>query len=199
MAQTQLSANFLKHTNKNPLQKLLINNFYKSLIALAKPLNPKTVLDAGCGEGFSLNRFYLQGIGEKLEGIDDSATAISSAKKLFPKIIFRRGNIYHLPYKDHSFDLVLCLEVLEHLENPKKAISEIIRVSKKSAIISVPNEPFFMISNLLRGKNLARWGNDAEHINHWSLFSFKKFLKKQNISPKQTKLPFPWIIMLLEK
>lgn len=199
IAQTQLSANFLKHTNKNPLQKFLIENFYTSLIALAKPLKPQTILDVGCGEGFSLNKLVINGVGKRFEGLDSSKEAISLGKSLFPNLILKPGSIYDLPYNNRSFDLIICLEVLEHLENPQKALSEILRVSKNYAILSVPNEPFFMISNLLRGKNIKRLGNDVGHINHWNSFSFKKFIKEQRLSLKQTKLPFPWILVLVEK
>lgn len=199
MAQTQLSANFLKHANKNPLQKFLIENFYKSLIALAKPLKPQAILDVGCGEGFSLNKLFINEVCKTLEGLDSSKEAISLGKSLFPNLILELGSIYDLPHNDSSFDLIICLEVLEHLKNPQKALYEIMRVSKKYAILSVPNEPFFRVGNFLRGKNIKRLGNDVGHINHWNILSFKKFIKEQRLSLKQTKLPFPWILVLVEK
>lgn len=48
----------------------------------------------------------------------------------------------HIPIKSNSFDIVLCLETLEHLRNPDKTIKEIIRISKDNASIflSMPNE-----------------------------------------------------------
>lgn len=195
----QISPNYLKHQSKNPLQRFLIKNFNKSLISLIEPLSPKTILDVGCGEGFILNELTLKHVGQKIEGVDNSKTALSLGKKLFPRLSLKYADIYHLPYQNNSFDLVVCLEVLEHLKNPEKALDEILRVSKGSVIISVPNEPFFRISNLLRGKNLARWGNDTQHINHWNPSSFKEFLKKQGVSSRQIKFPFPWIMILLKK
>lgn len=199
MAKTQATSNFLKHTSKNPIQQFLITNFYKNLIELAKPLNPETILDAGCGEGFSLNKLAANKIGKKFEGIDGSKTALSLGGKLFPHLVFNYGSVYKLPYKDNFFDLVICTEVLEHLNNPKKVLHEIVRVSKKYAIISVPNEPLFMLSNFLRGKNVMQFGNDPEHIQHWTIFSFQRFLKRENIKIKAVELPFPWIMTLIEK
>lgn len=199
MTKTALPTNFVKHTSKNPIQKLLINNFYSSLISLAKPLSPKTILDAGCGEGFTMNKLKLSGIGEKIEGIEYSKDAISFGKKLFPDLIIKQGSVYELPYEDNYFDLIVCTEVLEHLEEPAKAIKEMLRVSKKYLIISVPNEPFFMLSNFLRGKNLSRFGNDIGHINHWNPLSLKKYLTQNKVKVKKIFLPFPWITTLGEK
>ena len=199
MNKTQLPTNYVKHTSKNPLQKFLIENFYRTLIAMARPLSPKTVLDAGCGEGFSLNKLMLNKIGIKIEGVEQSKEAIELGKKLFPKAKIKLGDIYNLPYKTNSFDLVVSTEVLEHMEDPQKALLEIIRVSKKYIILSVPNEPFFMLSNFLRGKNLLRLGNDPGHINHWTVFSFKNLLKKNGVKIRTVKLPFPWTIVLAEK
>jgi SAM-dependent methyltransferase len=191
--------NFIKHTSKNPIQRFLINNFYSSLISLAKPLSPKNILDAGCGEGFSLNKLISNNIGEYLEGIENSKEAIALGKKLFPRTKIKLGSVYDLPYETNYFDLVLCTEVLEHLVDPQKALSEIIRVSKKYIIVSVPNEPFFMLSNFLRGKNLSGLGNDPGHINHWTILTFQKFLKSNGVKIKILKFPFPWILALVEK
>lgn len=198
MRKSQLPPNFVKHTSKNPLQRLLIRNFYRSLTAVIEPLKPKTVLDVGCGEGFSLQKLSEKHIGQKLEGVDYSEEAIALGKKLFPHLSLRRGTIYHLPYKDRSFELVLSIEVLEHLKHPQKGLNELKRVAQRYIILSVPNEPFFMISNVLRGKNITRFGNDPEHIQHWTIFSFRTFLKRNAITIKKTLLPFPWIMVLGE-
>ena len=191
--------NFVKHTSQNPLQKLLINNFYNYLVSAVKDLEINSVLDVGCGEGFSLNKLSEEGIGKKLEGIDFLKTAIEIGKKLHPNITLNQGNIYKLEYKNDSFDLVMATEVLEHLEDPKKGLKELIRVSKKYLLLSVPNEPFFMGANFLRGKNLSRLGNDIEHIQHWTSKSFQKFVESQRVKVISKHHPFPWTMLLLKK
>lgn len=193
MTKTPLPSNFVKHTSKNPIQKILIKNFYSSLISLVKSLKPETILDAGCGEGFTMDTLSKNRIAERIEGVEYSKESIILGKKLFPNLTFRQGTVYKLPYKDNSFDLIICTEVLEHLEESAKALREMLRVSKKYLIVSVPNEPFFMLSNFLRGKNLSRLGNDEGHINHWNPLSFKRYLEKNGIKIKEIKLPFPWI------
>lgn len=107
----QLSTNFEKHTSKNPLQKLLVENFYRNLIELARPLKPTNIIDVGCGEGMTLNRLIKENVGKKHEGIEYSQLAISLSKSINPKLKIIHGSIYDLPYKDNSFDLVVCTEV----------------------------------------------------------------------------------------
>ena len=75
----------------------------------------------------------------------------------------------------------------------------------------MPNEPFFMMANFLRGKNLRRWGNDVEHIQHWTSGSFQsfttsvtrsdlvKFVKGRTLKIVKIRHPFPWTLLLLEK
>lgn len=139
------------------------------------------------------------GVGKKIEGVEHSKDAITLGQKLFPNLNFREGSAYELPYKDNSFDLVVCTEVLEHLDHPAKVLSEILRTSRRYVLISVPNEPFFMLGNFMRGKNLSRLGNDPGHINHWTIVTFLNFLKKNGLKIKKIRLPFPWILILGEK
>jgi len=194
--------NYKKHTHKNPIQRLLLWNFFRHLVNLTATKKVDSILDVGCGEGFTLNRLKEHGIGKKLEGLEYSKDAIALGKKLYPGIKIIHGSVYELPYEDNSFDLVLCTEVLEHLEEPAKALKELVRVAKKYLVISVPNEPFFMFAQLVRGKNWSRFGNDIEHINHWTMFGFPKFVKKNagsNIKILAKRFPFAWTMLLLEK
>lgn len=191
-----LPSNFLKHSSKNPLQRKLINNFYNCLVKLIKNLSVSSILDTGCGEGFTLNQLEKQFPNKTYLGIDSSLKVVNLGNKLFPKIKLKVGNIYRLPFKNQSFDLVICSEVLEHLANPKKALEEISRVSKKYCLLSVPNEPWFIMVNFLRGKYLSTWGNHPEHINHWGGKTFQNFLKANNFKLLKIKQPFPWILVL---
>lgn len=190
--------NYRKHTASNPLQRFLIGRFFNTLINEARKLNPNNILDVGCGEGFTLEKFRLQGIGKELVGIDFSNEAISIGKKTHPELKLQPGTIYHVPFKSSSFDLVVCTEVLEHLEFPEKALEQLEKVTKKYCIISVPHEPWFMLANFLRGKNLSRWGNDIEHINHWSRKGIADLIRTR-FDILEIKQPFPWTIIIAGK
>ena len=192
------TSNYRKYTSQNPIQSFLINNFLRTIFQCLEGLKINKVFDAGCGEGFVLSEFKNRNIDCELEGMDCSEQALNTGRELFPYLSLKQGDIYHLPYEDNSFDLVLCTEVMEHLAEPDKVLSEIIRVSGKYCLFSVPNEPLFMMSNLIRGKNISRWGNDIDHVNHWSSGAFGKFVREK-INVITVKKPFPWTVVLCEK
>ena len=199
MAKTQLPTNFIKHTNTNPMQRFLINNFYSSLLSIVRQINPESILDVGAGEGFTLNKLKENNLGKKIEGIEYTKEAIDLGKKMFPEINIKQGTIYDLPYKNNSFDLIISTEVLEHLDDPAEAVKEIIRVSKKYLLLTVPNEPFFTIQRIARDKNILHFGAHPEHIQHWTPGAFKKFLMRNKLKVKAVKLPFAWTMVLAEK
>ncbi len=102
---------------------------YHHQIDFARKLSPKNILEIGVGNKTVSN--YLKNNGFKV-------TTFDLDKKLEPDYV---GDLRELPFDDNSFDLVMCCEVLEHLpfSEFEKALSEIKRVSKKNAIISIPN------------------------------------------------------------
>lgn len=193
------TTNYTKHSSTNPIQKKLIDNFYNTFIKILKPLDVESILDVGCGEGITLDRLRKEAIGKELSGIDYSDDALKIGKKIYPDLNLKKGDIYDIKEKDNSYDLVIATEVLEHLEDPEKALKELIRVSKKYVLLSVPNEPFFIGANFLRGKYIKNFGNHPEHINHWTFIGFEKFLKKNGLKIIKKKYPFAWTLILASK
>lgn len=192
--------NLKKHKTKDPISRFFLDNFLITLVAVIKPLAIKTILDVGSGEGFTLDRLQKEGIGERLEGVDSVKKALIAGKQLHPTLNLKEGNIYNLRYKDNSFDLVICTEVLEHLATPRKGLKELIRVSKRYILLTVPNEPWFTFSRIIRFKNLLRFGAHPEHIQTWSVKGFEDFImKEKGVQMRKKRLPFPWTMVLLEK
>ena len=107
-------------------------------------------------------------------------------------------NIYDLQSESDSADLVICCEVLEHLEDPAKALEKLSHVADKYLLLSVPNEPIWRILNVVRGAHLKRLGNTPGHLNHWSSKQFYQ-LAIRYMQIIEIKKPLPWTILLLKK
>lgn len=190
------SSNLQKHTSANPLQRMLLARFHTRAAALLTRVTPmpRRILDAGCGEGFAM-RAVLGASGAELVGLDGSPAALHLADRLNPGRRFAAGDLYALPFSERSFDLVVCMEVLEHLHDPGRGLRELCRVSGGWLLLSVPNEPLFRGANFLRGKNLHAWGNDPGHVNHWSAHAFLRFVGAQ-CRVEAACTSFPWTLAL---
>lgn len=103
---------------------------------------PRQILDIGCHGGMMTEKIGKKFPGAQVFGIDISSQAIEYAKKLRPQISFQAGEATKLPFKDESFDLVTCFDILEHIPNPGKALAEMNRVLTKSGqiLIEIPTE-----------------------------------------------------------
>lgn len=195
----EMTTNYEKHTSSNPIQKLLLENFYREALKMLRSINPKSILDVGAGEGFTLNKLEEGGIGEHLEGIEYMGEAIELGKKLYPDFKIKKGDIYKLPYKDNYFDVIICTEVLEHLDKPVQGLNELKRVSKRYLLLSVPNEPWFTIQRFLRGKNIKGFAAHPEHLQWWTHGAFIEFLEKNKLRVLNKKAPFAWTLALAKK
>ncbi|TAL55686.1 MAG: SAM-dependent methyltransferase [Nanoarchaeota archaeon] len=65
-----------------------------------------------------------------------------------PKKGIIKQDVQKLTFKNNSFDIVTCFEVLEHVPDPVRAMKELQRVSKHRLLISVPNDPWFTFTRL---------------------------------------------------
>ncbi|MBN1183046.1 MAG: class I SAM-dependent methyltransferase [Bacteroidales bacterium] len=183
-----------KYISKNPISRYLVSNFNKGIEKIIFPLQASSILDMGCGEGIIFSHLGDLIKEKKCVGLDIDEKNIIAAKKNVPGCEFNTGDIYNIAYPDRTFELVICTEVLEHLEYPGKAINELIRVSSKYVLISVPREPVWRIMNMVRLKYWSKLGNTPGHINHWSSRKIAKMIsQKLKIIKKST--PLPWTII----
>jgi 2-polyprenyl-3-methyl-5-hydroxy-6-metoxy-1,4-benzoquinol methylase len=190
--------NLQKHLNPNPVQRYLLRRFHRQIASLLKATGAEKILDAGCGEGFVVS-YLLQGNDRlAITGIDCSPQAIEMARQMVPGVLFNVGDLREMPYGDDSFDLVMCLEVLEHLPDPHKGLRELRRVTSVHCLVSVPHEPFFRATNFLRGRHVPAWGRDPEHLQHWTARQFRR-LVEQYFEVERFVYSFPWVIVLGRK
>jgi len=96
------------------------------------------VLDAGCGDG-ALSRDVREHSGiERIVGMDLSVRRAQRGTGAVKGVHFVSGSIYDIPFADDTFELVLCTDLLEHLDDPARAFRELVRVSSRWVLLSVP-------------------------------------------------------------
>lgn len=193
-------ANFEKYTQSGKIGDYLIKNFYNSCFALLETIqeNIKNVFEVGSGEGISTQQLHLF-LGSEVvyEASELRENRIAMIKKRNPQVKVSQETIYSLSKESKSIDLLICLEVLEHLENPQKALKELARVAKKYVLISTPREPLWSWLNICRGKYISGFGNTPSHIQRWSSRGLVKeiapFFELLSIQK-----PLPWSVLLLK-
>lgn len=193
--------NLQKHLNPNPVQQWLLNQFHQQITRLIATTNAETILDAGCGEGFTLQAVHQADIfgKSKLTGVDLSAAALVwNQQNHDTGNPLGQADVHMLPFADNQFDLVYCLEVLEHLPDSAQGLQELIRVSRSYVLVSVPHEPFFRGANFLRGKHIGALGNDPEHLHNYSGADFRALVAAQ-LDVLWHGYSFPWQITLGRK
>ena len=190
-----------KYISGNPVSRYLIQNFVHTLFSLvvSECGSVNTILDVGCGEGMVPRQMQLAWPSASFYGLDIEQGLLEAARQIIPEMGFVRGSVYNLPFSDAVFDLILCTEVLEHLEYPESALSEIFRVSRDFVLLSVPNEPFWRMANMVRGAYWGDWGNSPGHINHWGAVIFVRLLSDFCSEIIAIKRPFPWTVVLCRK
>jgi len=186
------TTNYEKFQTGNPVVRRLFDRFFETVSRMVREVDPETVLDAGCGEGETAERL-ADLLPHPVIGVDLNPESVRFAAERLPADRFETADLLDLPFGDDAFDLVLCLEVMEHLPDPRPALSELARVSSSDLILSVPHEPWFQLGSLARGKYVSGLGNHPEHVNHWNLRTFREFLAGV-VEPVEVTTSLPWVV-----
>ena len=119
-----------------------IDNIFRIFDQNLRTYAPHNILDIGCGDGdrtIRIAKYYNVSM-SNVHGLDYNVDLITTCKKVFnaSSIDLETDDI---PYKDNTYDLVICNQVLEHLKNYKKTISDAIRVTKNQGylVFGIPN------------------------------------------------------------
>lgn len=185
-----------KYKSQNPLQRMLIRRFMGKLSGMFDRTQPSgSVLEIGCGEGFVAGQLSERHAGDSYVGVDLSAEDIQNLQAKFPAVEAHQGSIYDLSFLGRDFDVVVCAEVMEHLDDPAAALEQIVARKPTWVILSVPHEPWFCLSNFARGKNITRFGNDPEHVNLWGRRGFRKVIEPF-LSVETHETSYPWQLVL---
>jgi len=125
------------------------------------------ILDAGCGEGITLEKLVKIFPAARVVGIDTEPENLEICRK--QNLPVREGSVYALPFADASLDTVLFSEVIEHLDAPEKALAEIFRVLRPGGrvIIIFPNDRTFLLARLAVGMVREAF-YDPGHVRQWT-------------------------------
>jgi SAM-dependent methyltransferase len=187
-----VSYNLRKYQTANPVVRHLIRRFLRRLLQEVSNLQPQTVIDLGCGEGVIAHVLLTEMRHLSYVGYDRSPAAIEEAERRNPRVQFRQVDLLDLGPADHITDLILCLEVLEHVKDTEGFLRHVVQLRGRNLIFSVPWEPFFRIGNLCRGLHLRRLGNHPEHVHCFSKRSLARTLSR-HYPHVRIEGSFPWL------
>ena len=181
-----------KEATKNPIERRMVDGFSAAL-QRCLPATARRVLEVGCGEGRQLTAIGSRFPDAELVGLDLPDVELMEAWDGIESAMVQ-GSALTLPFADKSFDLVLVIEVLEHLPDPEQALREIARVASGSVVVSVPWEPVWRIGNLARGRYVAEFGNTPGHIQHFTRRGIVGLVRRHLIVEEVAK-PVPWTMI----
>ena len=154
-------------------------------VIAAFPLSFQSVIDVGSGEGFLLAEIRKKYPSATITGFDISKKRLLQTKQHVPTALLARGDVLKLPFQDNSFDVVVCSELLEHIDAYQAVAEELFRIAKKQIIITVPYEQELI--TVTCPKCQAHHYLDG-HVNTFTEKKLRSLLEtKQNISAKTKK------------
>lgn len=185
-----------KYASTNPIERRMMRGFFSAFDRFIAEVQPTRILEIGVGEGIVTARVIERFADVPVIGLDlpdDDLAAQWRSRNLSCAF----GDASHLPFPDAAFDLVLAIEVFEHLPQPDAAMAELARVCSGALIASVPFEPIWRLGNMVRGRYLRDLGNTPGHINHWSHRGFTT-LVAAHFDVVDRAAPLPWTMVLAD-
>jgi ubiquinone/menaquinone biosynthesis C-methylase UbiE len=182
-----------KYGSQNSIERRMMQGFLSTLDSMVEGMVPRSVLEVGVGEGEILQRISRHFPDATTLGIDlpdDELAAEWQQRGIHAEF----GDVTDLRFADGEFDLVLAIEVLEHVPNPERALAEIARVCSGQVVLSVPFEPIWRLGNMARGRYLRQLGNTPGHVNHWHRWSFAKAVGR-HFDVQRVASPMPWTMV----
>jgi 2-polyprenyl-3-methyl-5-hydroxy-6-metoxy-1,4-benzoquinol methylase len=186
-----------KYGTRNPIARRLVAGFDEALTGLVRKIKPTRLHEVGCGEGYWVLRWLGEGIDAR--GTDFSTQVIAMAKANARRQgadpeRFTVRSIYDMDPRTDAAGLVVCCEVMEHLEEPERALEALSHVVRSDLIISVPREPVWRALNLARGKYIGALGNTPGHLQHWSKHGVTA-LASRYFDVVEVLSPLPWTML----
>jgi 2-polyprenyl-3-methyl-5-hydroxy-6-metoxy-1,4-benzoquinol methylase len=198
LASTEAGGNvYDKYGTSNPVARRLVSGFMANLDELVERTGAVEAHEVGCGEGELAIRLARAGL--RVRGSDAFPAVLTEARERArvagAEIEFEAIPVEELDPGRHAAELVVCCEVLEHLEDPDRALEVLAGLARPWLIASVPREPLWRALNLARLSYVGELGNTPGHLNHWSKSAFQRFLETR-FEVIQVRSPIPWTMAL---
>jgi 2-polyprenyl-3-methyl-5-hydroxy-6-metoxy-1,4-benzoquinol methylase len=186
-----------KYGSANPIERRLMAGFMADLDELVELSGAREAHEVGCGEGEVSIRLARRGI--RMRGTDAFPQVLEEARERAAtagvEIDFEATPIERLDPEHHAAELVVCCEVLEHLEDPARGLEVLAELARPWLVASVPREPLWRALNLARLSYVGALGNTPGHLNHWSKHGFERFLAER-FEIVEVRSPLPWTMAL---
>ena len=168
---------------------------YRDRVALDHIKGPH-ILDVGCGEGITLAKLIALFPVAEVLGVDLDPRNIEICQE--HQLPVQQASVYELPFGEESFDTCILMEVIEHLEQPEKAIAELARVTRPGGriIVVYPVDWAMHLARMLCLKFVeARF--DPGHLRQWNVSAIKRLMRNYSYQPSIVRqLPLFWPFML---
>jgi 2-polyprenyl-3-methyl-5-hydroxy-6-metoxy-1,4-benzoquinol methylase len=186
-----------KYGTSNPIARRLMAGFMDQLDELVERTGATEAHEVGCGEGELAIRLARRGI--HVRGTDAFPQVLEEARERARiagvEIDFEATPVERLEPARHGAELIVCCEVLEHLQDPGRALEILAGLARPWLIASVPREPLWRALNLARLSYVGDLGNTPGHLNHWSKRDFVRFLASR-FEVVEVRNPTPWTMAL---
>jgi SAM-dependent methyltransferase len=184
-----------KYSTRNPIERRLVEGFLSQLDELVARTGASEAHEVGCGEGELSMRLARSGL--RVRGTDAFPEVIEEARERAgaQEIHYEATPVEELDPDRDAAELIVCCEVLEHLEDPERALDVLAQLARPWLIASVPREPLWRVLNMARLKYLGDLGNTPGHLGHWSRRGFLGLLEPR-FEVVEVRSPLPWTMAL---
>lgn len=186
-----------KYATTNPIEQRMMRGFFAALdrfLHRSSSEPPARILEIGVGEGIVTSRMIERFPEASVTGLDlPDQDLVAEWRERDLRCVF--GDATTLPFADATFDLVVAVEVFEHLPDTQTALGELARVCSGHLLASVPFEPIWRIGNMARGRYVRDLGNTPGHVNHWTNRGFRRFVASR-FDVIDAADPMPWTMLL---
>jgi 2-polyprenyl-3-methyl-5-hydroxy-6-metoxy-1,4-benzoquinol methylase len=186
-----------KYGTRNPVARLLMARFLGAVDRMVDRSGATDVHEVGCGEGEISLRLAARRLA--VRGSDVAPAVVAEARRRAAArgldVPFRVADVYDLEPDRDAAGLVVCLEVLEHLDDPVRALRRLASLAQPWALLSVPREPLWRAANVIRLEYLRHLGNTPGHVQHWSRRDFVRLVER-HFQVVEVAAPVPWTLVL---